>query len=111
MDFIKHPELGPTKEERHIYKSMKNMSHENLKKFTTRCKVSGFPKNPPSLSCQKNYFRYLKGTTIISHCILRFSIGASSYTDSDYAGATLDRKSTTGAEYVAADQLLWDKFL
>ncbi|GJX97300.1 putative ribonuclease H-like domain-containing protein [Tanacetum coccineum] len=33
------------------------------------------------------------------------------YTDSDYAGATLDRKSTTGAEYVAAasccGQVLW----
>ncbi|GKB72823.1 hypothetical protein Tco_0934235 [Tanacetum coccineum] len=43
--------------------------------------------------------------------VLHSPFDLEAYTDSDYAGASLDRKSTTGAEYVAAasccGQVLW----
>ncbi|GKF14735.1 hypothetical protein Tco_0056197 [Tanacetum coccineum] len=60
----------------------------------------------------KRIFKYLKGKPSLG---LWYSKGSPlelvAYTDSDYAGATLDRNSTTGAEYVAAasccGQVLW----
>ncbi|GJX54025.1 hypothetical protein Tco_0282394 [Tanacetum coccineum] len=55
----------------------------------------------------KRIFRYLKGKPSLGPLYLGFSIGLVAYTDSDYAKATLDRKSTTGAEYVACCKLLW----
>ncbi|GJT44558.1 hypothetical protein Tco_0953273 [Tanacetum coccineum] len=48
----------------------------------------------------KRIFRYLKGQPKLGLCYpkdLPFDLEA--YTDRDYAGASLDRKSTTGAEY------------
>ncbi|GKF26049.1 hypothetical protein Tco_0081943, partial [Tanacetum coccineum] len=55
---------------------------------------------------------YLKGKPKLGLWYPRESLfDLESYSDSDYAGANLDRKSTTGAEYVAAasccGQVLW----
>ncbi|GJW07298.1 putative ribonuclease H-like domain-containing protein [Tanacetum coccineum] len=60
----------------------------------------------------KRIFRYLKGKPSLGLWYSKDSpLELVAYTDSDYAGATLDRKSTTGAEYVAAasccGQVLW----
>nr|GEW19952.1 putative ribonuclease H-like domain-containing protein [Tanacetum cinerariifolium] len=65
------------------------------------------------LQAMKRIFRYLKGQPKLGLWypkVLSFDLEA--YSDSDYAGASLDRKSTTGeAEYVAAAhycrQVLW----
>ncbi|GJZ97994.1 hypothetical protein Tco_0670447 [Tanacetum coccineum] len=56
------------------------------------------------LSAVKRIFRYLKGKPKLGLWYPRVSsFDLESYSDSDYAGANLDRKSTTGeAEYVAA---------
>ncbi|GKF62963.1 hypothetical protein Tco_0183017, partial [Tanacetum coccineum] len=65
------------------------------------------------LSAVKRIFRYLKGKPKLGLWYPRVSsFNLESYSDSDYAGANLDRKSTTGeAEYVAAanccGQVLW----
>ncbi|GJU09377.1 putative ribonuclease H-like domain-containing protein, partial [Tanacetum coccineum] len=65
------------------------------------------------LSAVKRIFRYLKGKPKLGLWYPRVSsFDLESYSDSDYAGANLDRKSTTGeAEYVAAasccGQVLW----
>ncbi|GJU88948.1 putative ribonuclease H-like domain-containing protein [Tanacetum coccineum] len=65
------------------------------------------------LSVVKRIFRYLKGKPKLGLWYPRVSsIDLEAYSDSDYAGANLDRKSTTGeAEYVAAasccGQVLW----
>ncbi|GJV96622.1 putative ribonuclease H-like domain-containing protein, partial [Tanacetum coccineum] len=65
------------------------------------------------LGAVKRIFRYLKGKPKLSLWYPRVSsFDLESYSDSDYAGANLDRKSTTGeAEYVAAasccGQVLW----
>ncbi|GKE15442.1 putative ribonuclease H-like domain-containing protein [Tanacetum coccineum] len=55
---------------------------------------------------------YLKGQPKLGLWYLKdSSFDLEAYTDSDYAGASLDRKSTTGAEYVATasccGQVLW----
>ncbi|GJT37930.1 hypothetical protein Tco_0937795 [Tanacetum coccineum] len=61
----------------------------------------------------KRIFRYLKGKPTLGLWYSRDSpFELVTYTDSDYAGATQDRKSTTGgSEYVAAasccGQVLW----
>ncbi|GJR89978.1 putative reverse transcriptase, RNA-dependent DNA polymerase [Tanacetum coccineum] len=57
-------------------------------------------------------FRYLKGQPKLGLWYPKDSpFNLEAYTDSDYPGASLDRKSTTGAEYVAAasccGQVLW----
>ncbi|GJS23245.1 putative ribonuclease H-like domain-containing protein [Tanacetum coccineum] len=64
------------------------------------------------LSVVKRIFRYLKGKPKLGLWYPRVSsFDLESYSDSDYAGANLDRKSTIGAEYVAAasccGQVLW----
>ncbi|GKF37975.1 hypothetical protein Tco_0114733 [Tanacetum coccineum] len=65
------------------------------------------------LSVVKRIFRYLKGKPKLGLWYPRdSSFDLESYSDSDYAGANLDKKSTTGeAEYVAAasccGQVLW----
>ncbi|GJS14180.1 putative ribonuclease H-like domain-containing protein [Tanacetum coccineum] len=65
------------------------------------------------LHAVKRIFRYLKGQPKLGLWYLKDSpFDLVAYTDSDYAGASLDRKSTTAeAEYVAASsccgQVLW----
>ncbi|GJU69325.1 putative ribonuclease H-like domain-containing protein [Tanacetum coccineum] len=64
------------------------------------------------LHAVKRIFRYLKGQPKLGLWYIKDSpFDLEAYTDSDYAGASLDRKSTTGAEYVAASsccgQVLW----
>ncbi|GKA97364.1 putative ribonuclease H-like domain-containing protein, partial [Tanacetum coccineum] len=79
------------------------------------CACSRFQVNPKTshLSVVKRIFRYLKGKPKLGLWYPRVSsFDLEAYSDSDYAGANLDRKSTTGeAEYVAAanccGQVLW----
>ncbi|GJU80257.1 putative ribonuclease H-like domain-containing protein [Tanacetum coccineum] len=79
------------------------------------CACSRFQVTPKSshLSTVKRIFRYLKGKPKLGLWYPRVSsFDLESYSDSDYAGANLDRKSTTGeAEYVATasycGQVLW----
>nr|GEV06281.1 hypothetical protein [Tanacetum cinerariifolium] len=64
------------------------------------------------LHAVKRVFWYLKGQPKLGLLYPKdFSFDLVAYTDNDYAGASLDRKSTTGAEYVAASschgQVLW----
>ncbi|GKD93343.1 hypothetical protein Tco_1373180 [Tanacetum coccineum] len=65
------------------------------------------------LNAVKRIFRYLKGKPKLGLWYPRVSsFDLEAYSDSDYAGANLDRKSTTGeAKYVAAanccGQVLW----
>ncbi|GJS48318.1 putative ribonuclease H-like domain-containing protein [Tanacetum coccineum] len=79
------------------------------------CACSRFQVTPKTshLSVVKRIFRYLKGKPKLGLWYPRVSsFDLEAYLDSDYAGANLDRKSTTGeAEYVAAAnccrQVLW----
>ncbi|GKA01360.1 putative ribonuclease H-like domain-containing protein [Tanacetum coccineum] len=107
------------------------------------CACSRFQVTPKTshLSAVKRIFRYLKGKPKLGLWYPReSSFDLESYSDSDYAGANLDRKSTTGgchfllarrphtwnakkqtieatfnnrknAEYVAALQVLWASFM
>ncbi|GJV61797.1 putative ribonuclease H-like domain-containing protein [Tanacetum coccineum] len=64
------------------------------------------------LNVVKRIFRYLKGQPKLGLWYPRDSpFDLEAFSDSDYAGASLDRKSTIGAEYVAASnccgQVLW----
>ncbi|GJX22157.1 putative ribonuclease H-like domain-containing protein [Tanacetum coccineum] len=64
------------------------------------------------LHAVKRIFRYLKGQPKLGLWYPKDSpFDLEAYTDSDYAGASLDRKSTTGAKHVAAanccGQVLW----
>ncbi|GKF68252.1 putative ribonuclease H-like domain-containing protein, partial [Tanacetum coccineum] len=64
------------------------------------------------LHAMKRIFRYLKGQPKLSLWYPRdLPFDLEAFSDSDYAGASLDRKFTTGAEYVAAanycGQVLW----
>ncbi|GJZ20909.1 putative ribonuclease H-like domain-containing protein, partial [Tanacetum coccineum] len=55
------------------------------------------------LQAVKRIFRYLKGQPKLGLWYPKDSpFDLEAYTNSDYAGASLDKKSTTGAEYVAA---------
>ncbi|GKE49074.1 hypothetical protein Tco_1480332 [Tanacetum coccineum] len=78
------------------------------------CACARFQVTPKTshLLAVKRIFRYLKGKPTLGLWYSRDSpFELVAYTDSDYAGATQDRKSTTGAEYVAAasccGQVLW----
>ncbi|GJT66110.1 hypothetical protein Tco_1017590 [Tanacetum coccineum] len=79
------------------------------------CACSRFQVTPKTshLSVVKRIFRYLKGKPKLGLWYPRVSsFDLEAYSDSDYARANLDRKSTTGeAEYVAAancyGQVLW----
>ncbi|GJT44147.1 putative ribonuclease H-like domain-containing protein [Tanacetum coccineum] len=79
------------------------------------CACSRFQVTPKTshLNAMKRIFRYLKGKPKLGLWYPRVSsFDLEAYSDSDYAGANLDRKSTTGeAEYVAAvnccGQVLW----
>ncbi|GJS02091.1 uncharacterized mitochondrial protein-like protein [Tanacetum coccineum] len=79
------------------------------------CACARYQVNPKvsHLHAVKRIFRYLKGQPKLGLWYPKDSpFDLVAYTDSDYAGASLDRKSTTGeAEYVAASsccgQVLW----
>ncbi|GJX04721.1 putative ribonuclease H-like domain-containing protein [Tanacetum coccineum] len=79
------------------------------------CACSRFQVTPKTshLSAIKRIFKYLKGKPKLGLWYPRVSsFDLEAYLDSNYAGANLDRKSTTGeAEYVAAanccGQVLW----
>ncbi|GJX80199.1 putative ribonuclease H-like domain-containing protein [Tanacetum coccineum] len=72
-------------------------THKPLLKDADVCACARYQINPKvsHLHAVKRIFRYLKGQPKDSP----FDLVA--YTDSDYAGASLDRKSTTEAEYIA----------
>ncbi|GJW61638.1 putative ribonuclease H-like domain-containing protein [Tanacetum coccineum] len=78
------------------------------------CACARFQVTPKTshLLAVKRIFRYLKGKPTLGHWYSRDSpFEHVVYTNSDYAGATQDRKSTTRAECVAAasccGQVLW----
>ncbi|GJW34982.1 hypothetical protein Tco_0057902 [Tanacetum coccineum] len=79
------------------------------------CACARFQVNPKNshLHAVKRIFRYLKGQTKLGLWYPKDSpFDLVAYTDSDYAGASLDKKSTTGSsEYIAASncygQVLW----
>ncbi|GKC07841.1 putative reverse transcriptase, RNA-dependent DNA polymerase [Tanacetum coccineum] len=78
------------------------------------CACAGFQVTPKGshIHAVKRIFRYLKDQPKLGIWYPKdSSFDLEAYTDSDYAGASLDRKSTTGAEYVAAasccGQVLW----
>ncbi|GJX79486.1 uncharacterized mitochondrial protein-like protein [Tanacetum coccineum] len=79
------------------------------------CACAGYQVNPKvsHLLAVKMIFRYLKGQPKLGLWYPKDSpFDLVAYTDSDYAGASLDRKSTTGeTEYMAATsycgQVLW----
>ncbi|GJU26079.1 putative ribonuclease H-like domain-containing protein [Tanacetum coccineum] len=78
------------------------------------CACSRFQVQPKvsHLNAVKRIFRYLKGRPKLGLWYPKDSpFILEAFSDSDYAGASLDRKSTTGAEYIAASQccgqVLW----
>ncbi|GKA12241.1 putative ribonuclease H-like domain-containing protein [Tanacetum coccineum] len=78
------------------------------------CACVRFHVNPKSshLYAMKKIFKYLKGQPKLGLWYPKDSpFDLVAYTDSDYARASLDRKSITGAEYIAASnccgQVLW----
>ncbi|GJZ60017.1 putative ribonuclease H-like domain-containing protein [Tanacetum coccineum] len=78
------------------------------------CACARYQVNPKisHLHAVKRIFKYLKGQPKLGLWYPKDSpFDLVAYTDSDYARASLDRKSTTGAEYVAASsccgQVLW----
>ncbi|GJW66753.1 uncharacterized mitochondrial protein-like protein, partial [Tanacetum coccineum] len=78
------------------------------------CACARFKVTPKTshLLAVKSIFRYLKGKPTLGLWYSRDSpFELVTYTDSDYAGATQNRKSTTEAEYVATascyGQVLW----
>ncbi|GJY51406.1 putative ribonuclease H-like domain-containing protein [Tanacetum coccineum] len=102
----------------HLYRSM----IRSLMYLTTSrpdimfavCACARFQVTPKTshLLAVKRIFRYLKGKPTLGLWYSRDSpFELVAYTNSDYAGATQDRKSTTRAEYVAAasccGQVLW----
>ncbi|GJT22039.1 putative ribonuclease H-like domain-containing protein [Tanacetum coccineum] len=78
------------------------------------CAYARFQVNPKilHLHAMKRIFIYLKGQPKLGLWYSKDSpFDLVAYTDSDYTGASLDKKSTTGAEYIAASnccgQVLW----
>ncbi|GJR21255.1 putative ribonuclease H-like domain-containing protein [Tanacetum coccineum] len=73
-----------------------NLTRYHVCQFVSCAKGFRFPKNLPSLKSVKRIFRYLKGKPSLGLWYSKDSpLELVAYTDSDYAGATLDRKSTT----------------
>ncbi|GJX99501.1 putative ribonuclease H-like domain-containing protein [Tanacetum coccineum] len=102
----------------HLYRSMIG----SLMNFTASrpdimfdvCACARFQVTPKvsHLHAVKRIFRYLKGQPKLGLWYPRDSpFDLEAFSDSDYAGASLDRKSTTGAEYVVAanccGKVLW----
>ncbi|GJT23150.1 putative ribonuclease H-like domain-containing protein [Tanacetum coccineum] len=114
--YISFPELSKQKEDGYLYKSGDKYVAENPEEVKhlvfivsltasrpdimfAVCACSRFQVTPKSshLSAVKRIFRYLKGKPKLGLWYPRVSsFDLESYSDSDYAGANLDRKSTTG---------------
>jgi hypothetical protein len=75
------------------------------------CVCARFQVNPKvsHLTAVKRIFRYLKGQPRLGLWYLReSSFDLVAYSDSDYAGATLDRKSTTGGcQFLGCRLISW----
>ncbi|GKC09891.1 hypothetical protein Tco_1001501, partial [Tanacetum coccineum] len=103
----------------HLYRSMIGslmyLTASRLDIMFAVCACSRFQVTPKTshLNAVKRIFKYLKGKPNLGLWYPRDSpLDLEAYSDSDYAGANLDRKSTIGeAEYVAAAsccrQVLW----
>ncbi|GJW14561.1 hypothetical protein Tco_0018694 [Tanacetum coccineum] len=103
----------------HLYRSMIGslmyLTSSRPDIMFTLCACARFQVNPKisHLHAVKRIFRYLKGQPKLGLWYPKDSpFDLVAYTDSDYAGASLDRKSTTGdSEYIAASnccrQVLW----
>ncbi|GKA73643.1 hypothetical protein Tco_0779945 [Tanacetum coccineum] len=77
--------------------------------YSPQCFILGFKSHPKSshLSAIKKIFRYLKGKPKLGLWYPKVSsFDLESYSDSDYAGANLDRKSTQRQNNVAASKTL-----
>ncbi|GJV28711.1 putative ribonuclease H-like domain-containing protein [Tanacetum coccineum] len=102
----------------HLYRSMIGslmyLTDSRLDRMFAVCACARFQVTPKTshLHDIKRIFRYLKSQPKLGLWYPRDSpFNLESFSDSDYAGASLDRKSTTRAEYVAAancyGQVLW----
>ncbi|GJR32062.1 putative ribonuclease H-like domain-containing protein [Tanacetum coccineum] len=102
----------------HLYRSMIGslmyLTASRPKIMFVVCACARFQVTPKGshLHAVKKIFRYLKGQPKLGLWYLKDSpFDLEAYTDSDYAGASIDKKSTTRAEYVAAasccGQVLW----
>ncbi|GJX07518.1 ribonuclease H-like domain, reverse transcriptase, RNA-dependent DNA polymerase [Tanacetum coccineum] len=91
----------------HLYRSMIGslmyLTSSRPDIMFTVCACARYQVNPKvsHIHAVKRIFRYLKGQPKLSLWYLKDSpFDMVAYTDSDYAGASLDRKSTTGDEVV-----------
>ncbi|GKE89259.1 hypothetical protein Tco_1566734, partial [Tanacetum coccineum] len=103
----------------HLYRSMigslmyLTASRPDIMYAVCACSMFQVTRKTSHLHAVKRIFRYLKGKPKLGLWYPRVSsFDVEAYSDSDYAGANLDRKSTTGeAEYVVAanccGQVLW----
>ncbi|GJX68327.1 putative ribonuclease H-like domain-containing protein [Tanacetum coccineum] len=93
----------------HLYRSMIRslmyLTYSRPHIMFAVCACARFQVNPKisHLHAVKRIFRYLKGQPKLCLWYPKDSpFDLMAFTDSDYAGASLDRKSTIGAEYIAA---------
>ncbi|GKB78750.1 putative ribonuclease H-like domain-containing protein [Tanacetum coccineum] len=93
----------------HLYRSMigslmyLTASRPDIMFAVLLVQVTKFTPKMSHLHAVKRIFRYLKGQPKLGLWYPRDSpFDLEAFSDSDYAGASLDRKSTTGVEYVAA---------
>ncbi|GKD51750.1 putative ribonuclease H-like domain-containing protein, partial [Tanacetum coccineum] len=93
----------------HLYRSMigsliyLTTSRPNISFAVCACARFQVTPKTSHLHAVNRIFRYLKGQPKLGLWYLRDSpFDLEAFSDGDYAGASLDRKSTTGAEYVAA---------
>ncbi|GKE43245.1 putative ribonuclease H-like domain-containing protein, partial [Tanacetum coccineum] len=86
-------------------------THKPLLKDVDVCACSRYQVNPKVLHLHvvKMIFRYLKGQPKLGLWYLKDSpFDLVAYTDSDYAGASLDRKSTTGGcQFLGCKLISW----
>ncbi|GJT71217.1 hypothetical protein Tco_1030503 [Tanacetum coccineum] len=100
-------------QDKYVAEILKKFDFANVKTASTPIKTQKpLVKDEEASDVDVHLYRYLKGKPKLGLWYPRVSsFDLESYSDSDYAGANLDRKSTTGAEYVAAasccGQVLW----
>ncbi|GKD08216.1 hypothetical protein Tco_1187901, partial [Tanacetum coccineum] len=89
----------------HLYRSLMYLTAFRPDVMFVVCACARFQVTPKTLHLHavKRIFRYLKGQPKLGLWYPRDSpFDLDAFSDSDYAGASLDRKSTTGVEYVVA---------
>ncbi|GJS37458.1 putative ribonuclease H-like domain-containing protein [Tanacetum coccineum] len=104
--------FGSTKKKMMESSSAKTTSRPDIMFVVCACTRFQVTPKVSHLHAVKRIFRYLKGQPKLGLWYPRDSpFDLEAFSDSDYAGASLDRKSTTGAEYVVAanccGQVLW----